>query len=760
MYAEILVYAKDPAAVRKNVIAAGGRLVHALTAQLLVLSIPDGLDGRAIAGASAVDPGQLQGTERALAEVWLSKFGAVSRAAERQAKATAPAIPWDTPGFTPPNRMPGRPGPDQAAPDSLSTGAVTSVMLTGSVAVGLIMVSGPQEPPPWIPIHGALRYVSVGADGTVWGVNAGGQPFRLSGSQWTAQPGRLSQISVGNAGTVWAVNSANKVFRWNGDAWDQVAGALKHVSAANDGSVWGVNRNDEIFRWTGSGWEQVSGRLKQVSVGNRSTTWGVNADDEIFSWNGSGWTRVAGALKHVSVAADGSIFGVNTDHEIFTWNSAAWVQLAGRLTQISASSASVAWGVNKDDEIYIRRPSSRLAFTEPEKAQIMGEVLEALTFLASADLDANVSFVQDWRDVTVDVAAGAGHDYEDFEAPWRNAALKAMGFTASRQGSVDFAKALWQGHETDRSYVAYFTRYPLHHFAYAAHERAVMHYENDNWGPSQLNRVFAHETCHLFGAADEYGDCDCDGSGHHDVPNNNCKHCTTAQVPCLMDSNELSLCAWSRGQLGWSPWETVAGSLKHVSAGNDGAVWGVNAGDEVFRWTGSAWDPVAGGLKHVSAGNAANILGVNRNNAIYKWNGSGWTRISGALKHVSIAADGSAWGVNSDAEIFRWDGSAWEQVSGRLERISAGTATHVWGVNADDEIYRWNGNGWTQMAGALKHVSVAADGSVWGVNRNDEIFRGNGTTWEQIPGALKQISVGAAGMVWGVNKNDRIFRLR
>ena len=507
-------------------------------------------------------------------------------------------------------------------------------------------------------------------------------------------------------------------------------------------------------------WNQIAGSLKQISVGNASNVWGVNSDDEIYRRSGNSWTQVSGALKHVSVANDGTVWGVNDDDEIYRWNGGAWDQVAGALKQISVSSASLVWGVNSADRIYTRNPGLGLALNATEKGNIMSEVLEGLVFLASAEPSANVSFVYDWQDIAVDVPPGAGDDYEDFEAPWRNAALAAMGYAASREGSVDYVNALRANGQTDWAYVAYFTKYSLHHFAYAGDERVVMHYNNDGWGPGSINQVFAHETCHIFGAADEYGDCDCGGSGHFDVPNNNCKNCTSMQVDCLMNANTLKLCTWSRAQIGWSSWERIAGSLKYVSVGADGAVWGVNYEDEIYRWNGSGWDQIAGSLKQISVGNASNVWGVNSDDEIYRRSGNSWTQVSGALKHVSVANDGTVWGVNDDDEIYRWNGSSWNQIAGSLKQISVGNASNVWGVNSDDEIYRRSGNSWTQVSGALKHVSVANDGTVWGVNDDDEIYRWNGGAWDQVAGALKQISPGAAGLVWGVNAKDSIFRVR
>ena len=56
----------------------------------------------------------------------------------------------------------------------------------------------------------------------------------------------------------------------------------------------------------------------------------------------------------------------------------------------------------------------------------------------------------------------------------------------------------------------------------------------------------------------------------------------------------------------------MAGALKHVSVAADGTVWGVNAADKIYRWTGSAWEQVAGALSQISAGSAAQVWGELR----------------------------------------------------------------------------------------------------------------------------------------------------
>jgi hypothetical protein len=215
---------------------------------------------------------------------------------------------------------------------------------------------------------------------------------------------------------------------------------------------------------------------------------------------------------------------------------------------------SVAVGI-----VLVSRNTGPEAMTDGERLKIVQEVQEGLDWLATVEPRARVSFVYDIRPVTVASApgpyAGVGDAYERFERDWRDAALAAMGYAPGRNGYRQYAVDMRNNRRTDWAYVAFFTKYPLNHFAYAVVEKVVMSYANDNWGPDNINRVFAHESCHIFGAADEYGSCVCGGShGQLGAPNNNCVNCFSSsaqQAPCLMNANTLAMCEFSRKQIGW-----------------------------------------------------------------------------------------------------------------------------------------------------------------------------------------------------------------
>jgi len=212
---------------------------------------------------------------------------------------------------------------------------------------------------------------------------------------------------------------------------------------------------------------------------------------------------------------------------------------------------SVAMGL-----VVVSGPDSDLQFSDGNKVRVLGEVMEGLQFLAREAPLFDVVFDFDINFININAAkdstCNSGTKYEPCEKIWRDPALNKMGYTST----TDYISTLKNLKSTKFAYAAYFTKYPQETFAYANDNRLCMQYDNDGWGPAKINRVFAHETGHVFGAADEYNGtikCKCDAKGYYEVQNYNCVNCTPKQVNCLMDENSLSLCFWSRGQLGWIP---------------------------------------------------------------------------------------------------------------------------------------------------------------------------------------------------------------
>jgi hypothetical protein len=451
---------------------------------------------------------------------------------------------------------------------------------------------------------------------------------------------------------------------------------------------------------------------------------------------------------------------------------------------------SIAVGV-----VIVSGTQGGLGFSPAEQQQVIQEVQEGLNFLAGAEPRANITFVYDIRLVTISATPGSTDTYENAEAPWRDAALQQMGFPANRSGSVQYVQNLRSSRGTDWAYVGYFTKYPLHHFAYAIDEKVCMNYSNDGWGSDQINRVFAHESCHIFGAADEYGNCSCGGShGHLGVPNNNCVKCSGTHVACLMDANVQEICQWSRGQIGWDDrllgpsWHRfeLASSGRASGGGNpiavsripdsmevwwigaDGSIqdayWYDNAGWQGFELAPPGSASPNGGITAVSRiPNSMEVWWVGANGSVqgaFWYEGSQWQRYelapagsastTGGITAVSrIPNSMEIWWVGADGSIqdaFWYEGGQWQ----RFELAPAGSTSPNGAITAVSripnsmEVWWIGGNGSVQDAfwyegGEWQRFELAPAGSA-----SDN---GGITTVSRIPNSMEVFWIGANGSV-------------
>ena len=213
-------------------------------------------------------------------------------------------------------------------------------------------------------------------------------------------------------------------------------------------------------------------------------------------------------------------------------------------------SGSVAVGL-----VIVEGPTAALQFSAAEQATVVAETQNGLSWLGARHPTQPVTWRWDIDVVRLDVAADA--PASDNEARFRDPALAALGFGAGHAGARAYAEDLRRRLGTNWAYVAFFTKYPVNHFAYAfiGGPLLVMDYANDGWGPTNIDRVFAHETGHIFGAPDEYASsgCNCGGSwGYYGKPNANCANCAAGGgVDCLMRANSWAMCSHTPWHLGF-----------------------------------------------------------------------------------------------------------------------------------------------------------------------------------------------------------------
>lgn len=194
--------------------------------------------------------------------------------------------------------------------------------------------------------------------------------------------------------------------------------------------------------------------------------------------------------------------------------------------------------------------------TRDERDNALIEAAEGLEWLAGLEPRAMVEFVLERHDIEINTAPNpqAQNTTEALESIWRDPVLARLNLPSGRKGYSQLAQEVRDRNNAQWGYVLFITRYPTRYYAYASYERVVQHYDNGPLDSSELNRVIAHETCHIFGAQDEYKESNCKctkRSGHLSVENGNCESCASNFKPCIMEGNDLAMCNYTKGQLGW-----------------------------------------------------------------------------------------------------------------------------------------------------------------------------------------------------------------
>jgi hypothetical protein len=354
--------------------------------------------------------------------------------------------------------------------------------------------------------------------------------------------------------------------------------------------------------------------------------------------------------------------------------------------------------------VIVEGPTNALKFSADERTKVIAEVQNGLTWLGSQSSPTGISWSYDIRTVTLDVSAGsANQTLEQKEARWRDPAMQELGFGTGLAGVRAFVEDMRTRLGSDWGYCAFFTKYPVGHFAYASlgGPRLVMHYDNDGWGPDNIDRVFAHETGHIFNAPDEYAasQCDCGGSwGHFGVPNSNCATCAPAGgVPCIMKSNDWAMCPYTPYHLGFPQGQRYSGVF--LSGTESYGLW-LNAGWTQFSAKWQEWSNQ--GLRLVD-------LEISES--------GGQARYSGVFRAGTGAY--ALW-VNADWPNFQ---TKWQQLTGQGLRLTdlevltvggkprysgvfaAGTGGHALWADADWPSFQTK---WKELSGqGLRLVDLA-----------------------------------------------------
>jgi len=206
--------------------------------------------------------------------------------------------------------------------------------------------------------------------------------------------------------------------------------------------------------------------------------------------------------------------------------------------------------------------------------------------------------------------------------------------------------------------------------------------------------------------------------------------------------------------------------LRHISVGKDGAVWGADDLNRLWRRSGSSWTKDQTAIGHlVAVGDAQHVWCVNDQGEAFHLDQGKWQKdnLAKNVRTISVASDGTVWCGNRDGKLFRRESNTWIESPDAIATVVAvGGKDQVWCLNAEGEIFQLDSQGkWQKDSGAsgARTLSVGADGTVWYGNAEERLFRREGNAWQQDPDARATVvAVGGKDHVWCVNKEGDAFQ--
>ena len=204
---------------------------------------------------------------------------------------------------------------------------------------------------------------------------------------------------------------------------------------------------------------------------------------------------------------------------------------------------------------------------DEDKADVMAQVWRGLNWWSEmGGYQASLTWVYDVHHATVPVEP-IKHTKQESET-WINAAIGQLGYKDGKDYTLnrEYANDIRDKYKSDWAFAVYIVPSSNDESGYFGNDSTtiawaylggpymVISNKCAGWGYTNVWKVVAHETAHIFNALDEYkGSSDGnDYSGRLNVVNGNHEDGGIAQNPCLMKTEDMLLCQFTEGQVGWA----------------------------------------------------------------------------------------------------------------------------------------------------------------------------------------------------------------
>lgn len=238
--------------------------------------------------------------------------------AQQASGVAAPAASASVPAATTPAAP-----PVQAAP--VMPGG-TAPSIAGKGAPSTASAAAPYIDPVTVTTQDTITFVNtlqtagtlaIGADGSVFGLDGGGNVLRWSNQQkkFNSFPGSLVRIAVDKDGHPWGLSALGRVFHHDGSRWKQIPNATaSDIAVGFDGTVLTANAAGRLYKLNAeqTRFEMISGTgAVLVAAGPDGTPWAVRSDKLVQRCDVSPCKVYGQKATAIAVGPDGSVYIVS-----------------------------------------------------------------------------------------------------------------------------------------------------------------------------------------------------------------------------------------------------------------------------------------------------------------------------------------------------------------------------------------------------------------------------------------------------------------
>jgi hypothetical protein len=581
----------------------------------------------------------------------------------------------------------------------------------------------------FLPVTGQLQDIAIGADGTVWGLDALGRSWKHVLGDWSHMGGNGQRIAVDAHGQAWLTAADGSVKRFDDAAGGFLAVAtpgFQEVAVAPDGTIFGVVTGGSSIQHSSTEWVDMGGRWIDIDVDAHNVPWVVDPTGALFRFGGQAgsWHREpAPKLLDLAIGTEGSIWGAEPAGHLsyFDTDLGDWIGLGGHGVRIVVDEQDVPWAVAADGSVWKYGGQHGVWHRQP--APLLSDL--AIGPDGSQWATEPAGFVSHF-DTTVDDWVGTGGhgvrvDVDGASVAW----VVAGNGTLWKHGGQHGA---WQQVAAP----------PLRTISIAP--------DGTIWGIGLGLRI-------LRGPA----------------------IAARAPVPGPPAGG---------GTPGFTTsWTQIPGDAIDVGAGADGSVWSIGGDRSVYRRNSAGgWDGMGlTGAARIDVSNDGRGVVVLETNEIRQYIPAtdSWQQIPGQATDVGFGADGSLWiiGGNPSQGVWRWQTGVggWEDMGANATRIDVAPNGTAYLVQSDGTIMQYGGSPgvWHLTDGGLQANDIAvglsphgaAWGAIWAIGQQDGIYRwsdarfgSTGNGWERTNGGSIAITADNHGNVLSVAHSGTIWQ--